>query len=98
MQFTWQGVSGVVETNKIGLYLAMTDILRQLLEPMLRQQAMIGKSQTHIERDSLVQWMRKIHLNIRLGKTELELLGHSRVGKRAVLLPNEYGAKTGDIF
>ena len=33
--------------------------LRQLLEPRLRQQAGIEKSQTPVERDILVQWVRK---------------------------------------
>ena len=37
----------------------MTGRLRQLSEPRLRQQAWIGKSQTPVERDSLVQWVRK---------------------------------------
>ena len=38
--------------------------LRQLSEPMLRQQAGIEKSQTPIERDILVQWVRKVYLRI----------------------------------
>ena len=33
--------------------------LRQLSEPRLRQQAGIGKSQTPVERDFLVQWVKK---------------------------------------
>ena len=33
--------------------------LRQLSEPRLRQQARIEKSQTPVERDILVQWVRK---------------------------------------
>ena len=33
--------------------------LRQLSEPRLRQQAGIEKSQTPVERDILVQWVRK---------------------------------------
>ena len=35
--------------------------LRQLSEPRLRQQAGIEKSQTPVERDILVQWVRKSH-------------------------------------
>ena len=38
----------------------MTGRLRQLLEPRLRQQAGIEKSQTPVERDILVQWVRII--------------------------------------
>ena len=34
--------------------------LRQLSEPRLRQQAGIEKSQTPVERDILVQWVRKL--------------------------------------
>ena len=34
--------------------------LRQLSEPRLRQQARIEKSQTPVERDILVQWVRKL--------------------------------------
>ena len=37
----------------------MTDRLRQLSEPRLRQQARTGKSQTRVERDILVQWVGK---------------------------------------
>ena len=36
--------------------------LRQLSEPRLRQQAGIEKSQTPVERDILVQWVRKINM------------------------------------
>ena len=39
----------------------MIDILRQLLEPRLKQQAGIEKSQTPIEKDILVQWVNFIH-------------------------------------
>ena len=35
--------------------------LRQLSEPRLRQQAGIEKSQTPVERDILIQWVRKLH-------------------------------------
>ena len=34
--------------------------LRQLSQPRLRQQARIEKSQTPVERDILVQWVRKL--------------------------------------
>ena len=37
----------------------MIDRLRQLSEPRLRQQAGIENSQTPLERDILVQWVRK---------------------------------------
>ena len=37
--------------------------LRQLSEPRLRQQAGIEKSQTPVERDILVQWVRKSMLS-----------------------------------
>ena len=40
----------------------MTGRLRQLLEPRLRQQAGIEKSQTPVERDILVQWVRNTFL------------------------------------
>ena len=36
----------------------MTGRLRQLSEPRLRQQAGIEKSQTPVERDILIQWVR----------------------------------------
>ena len=36
----------------------MTDILRQLTELRLKQQAEIGNSQTGLERELHVQWMR----------------------------------------
>ena len=42
----------------------MTGRLRQLSEPRLRQQARIEKSQTAVERDSLVQRVRKIFLAV----------------------------------
>ena len=38
--------------------------LRQLSEPRLGQQAGIEKSQTHVERDILVQWVRKISFSL----------------------------------
>ena len=38
--------------------------LRQLSEPRLRQQAGIEKSQTPVERDILVQWVRKTSLSL----------------------------------
>ena len=59
MQFTGQVTSVVVEINMIGLYQTMIGRLRQLSEPRLRQQARIEKSQTPVERDILVQWVRK---------------------------------------
>ena len=37
----------------------MIDILRQFLESRLREQSGIEKSQTSIERNILVQWVRK---------------------------------------
>ena len=40
--------------------------LRQLLEPRLRQQAGIEKSQTPVERDILVQGVRKINIDPRI--------------------------------
>ena len=43
----------------IGLYKAMNGKLRQLSEPRLRQKVGIEKSQAAVERDILVQWMRK---------------------------------------
>ena len=45
-----------------GIYKAKTGILRQLSGPRLRQQAGIEKSQTPVERDALVKWIRKICL------------------------------------
>ena len=36
--------------------------LRQLLETRLRQQAGIEKSQTPVERDIFVQWVRKVYV------------------------------------
>ena len=51
--------SVVVEINMIGLYKTMIGRLRQLSEPRLRQQAWIENSQTPVERDILVQWVRK---------------------------------------
>ena len=59
MQFTGETTSVVVEINMIGLYQTMIGRLRQLSEPRLRQQAGIEKSQTPVERDILVQWVRK---------------------------------------
>ena len=64
MQFTGEVASVVVEINMIGLYLTMIGRLRQLSEPRLRQQAGIEKSQTPIERDILVQWVRKRTLSV----------------------------------
>ena len=58
MQFTGEVTSVVVEINRLGLYLAMIGRFRQLSEPRLRQQAEIEKSQTPVERDILVQWVR----------------------------------------
>ena len=40
----------------------MIDRLRQISEPRLRQQAGIEKSQIPVERDILVQWVRKVAL------------------------------------
>ena len=45
--------------DMVGLYKAMMGRLRQLSEPRLRKQAGIEKSQTPVERDILVQWVRK---------------------------------------
>ena len=59
MQFTGEVTSAAVEINMIGLYLTMIGRLRQLSEPRLRQQAAIEKSQKPVERDILVQWVRK---------------------------------------
>ena len=58
MQFTGEVTSVVVEINMIGLYQTMIGRLRQLSEPRLRQQAGIEKSQTPVERNILVQWVR----------------------------------------
>ena len=58
MQFTGEVTSVVVEIKLIGLYQTMISRLRQLSEPRLRQQAGIEKSQTPVERDILVQWVR----------------------------------------
>ena len=58
MQFTGKVISVVVEINMIGLYQTMIGRLRQLSERRLRQQAGIEKSQTPVERDILVQWVR----------------------------------------
>ena len=60
MQFTGEGTSVVVEINMIGLYLTIIGRLRQLSEPRLRQQAGTEKSQTPVERDILVQWVRNL--------------------------------------
>ena len=59
MQFTGEVTSVVFEINVNGLYLTMIDRLRQFSEPRLRQQAGIEKSQTPVERDILIQWVRK---------------------------------------
>ena len=59
MQFTGEVTSVVVEINMIGLYYTMIGRLRQLSEPRLRQQARIEKSQTPVDRDILVKWVRK---------------------------------------
>ena len=59
MQFTGEVTSVVVEINMIGLYYAMIGRLSQLSDPRLRQQAEIEKSQTPVERDILVQRVRK---------------------------------------
>ena len=64
MQFSGEVTSVVVEINMIRLYQTMIGRLRQLSEPWLRQQAGIEKSQTRVERDILVQCVRK-------GKDEL---------------------------
>ena len=58
VQFTGEVTSVVVEINMTGLYQTMIGRLRQLSEPRLRQQAGIEKSQTPLERDILVQWVR----------------------------------------
>ena len=49
MPFTGAVTNVVIETNMIGLYLTMIGRFRQLLEPRLRQQAGIEKSQTPVE-------------------------------------------------
>ena len=59
MQFTGEATSVVVENNMIGLYQTMIGRLRQLSEPRLGQQAGTEKSKTPVERDTLVQWVRK---------------------------------------
>ena len=59
MQFTGEVKGVVVEINMIGLYQTMIGRLRQVSEPRLRQQARIEKSQTPVERDILIQWVRK---------------------------------------
>ena len=59
MHFTGEVTSVVVENNMNGLYETMIGRLRQLSEPMLRQQAGIENSQTPVERDIFVQWVRK---------------------------------------
>ena len=61
MQFTGEVTSVVVEINMIGLYQTMIGRLRQLSKPRLRQLAGIEKSQTPVERDILVQWVRKTY-------------------------------------
>ena len=48
----------VVEINTLGLYKTMIGRLRQLSNPRLRQQAGIEKSQSPVEKDILVQWVR----------------------------------------
>ena len=48
--------------NMVGLCQAMIGRLRQLSEPRLRKQARIEKSQTLVERDILVQWVRNIYI------------------------------------
>ena len=62
MQFTGEVKSVVVEINMIGLYQTMIGRLRQVSEPRLRQQAGIEKSQTPVERDILIQWVRKTYM------------------------------------
>ena len=59
MKFTLQITSRVVENSMIGLYLALIGKQRLLSKLRLRQQARIEKSQTAVERDILVQWVRK---------------------------------------
>ena len=62
MQFSGEVTSVVAEINMVGLYLTMIDRLRQLSESRLRQQAGIEQSQTPVERDILIQWVRKMEL------------------------------------
>ena len=62
MQFTGEVTSVVVKINMIGLYETMIGRLRQLSEPRLRWHAGIEKSQTPVERDILVQWVRKTYI------------------------------------
>ena len=59
MKFPVKVTNVIVEINMIGLYQTMIGRLRQLSEPRLRQQAGIEKSQTPVQRDILVQWVRK---------------------------------------
>ena len=47
----------------------MVGRLRQLSEPRLRQQAGIEKSQTPVERDILIQWVRKKQFKVLIIKT-----------------------------
>ena len=49
--------------------------LRQLSEPRLRQLAGIEKPQTPVERDILVQWVRKHHVTMRMAGLLLYCLG-----------------------
>ena len=69
--------------------------LRQLSEPRLRLQAGIEKSQTPIERDSLVRWVRKFTLyNLQFEGNQLstEEEYHYRVEKMCAARPDtEYG-------
>ena len=71
----------------IGLYQTMIDRLRQLSEPRLRQQPGIAKSQTPVERDTFVQFVRKpdvklIYLNRPLAHT---LIINGLVKSRSVI-------------
>ena len=50
MQFTGEVISAVAEINMIGLY--------KTIIGRLRQQAWVEKSQTPVEMDILVQWLR----------------------------------------
>ena len=52
--------------------------LRQLSEPRLRQQVGIEKSQTHVERDILVQWVRIASLMRILSPTE-NMIPHGHI-------------------
>ena len=49
-----------------GLYQTMIGRLRQLSEPRLRHRAGTEKSQTPVERDILVQWVRKFVLKFEI--------------------------------